>query len=89
MRELRIDEIRSVHGGHPLAAGFVGAVLAGVHTAGEGGGLGDIALSATLGFATGTYGAMAFAARSVYYGAVTFGYAYMGGMARRDRDNGS
>ncbi len=89
MRELRIDEIRSVHGGHPLAAGFVGAVLAGVHTAGEGGGLGDIALSATFGFATGTYGGIVWAARSFYYGVVTIGFAFMGGRATAAMDNGS
>jgi hypothetical protein len=89
MRELRIDEIRSVHGGNPLLGGIGGAVLGGVAAYGDNGDVGDIIVGATLGFATGTYGAMAFAARSVYYGAVTIGIAYGGGRATAAMDNRS
>jgi hypothetical protein len=89
MRELRIDEIRSVHGGNPLLGGVGGAVLGGVAAYGDNGDAGDILVAATFGFATGTYGAIACAAKSVYYGAVTIGLAFMGGRATAAMDNGS
>ena len=89
MRELRIDEIRSVNAGNPLLGGVGGAVLGGMQAHGAGGGVGDITIAATFGFATGTYGAIAWAARSVYYGAVTIGFAYMSGRATAAMDNRS
>ena len=89
MRELRIDEIRSVHGGNPLIAGVGGAVASGVAAYSAGGDAGDILVAATVGFATGTYGAIAWTARSVYHGAVTKGFAYMSGRASAYMDNRS
>ncbi|MDO9476899.1 MAG: hypothetical protein Q7L07_09315 [Pseudohongiella sp.] len=84
MRELSINEIRSVNGGNPLLGGIGGAVLGGVQAYGAGGNVGDITIAATFGFATGTYGAIAWAAKSVYYGAVAVGMAFMAGMAVAD-----
>ena len=72
-----------------MLGGIGGAFVSGLHTYGAGGDARDIALSATLGFATGTYGAIAWAAKSVYYGAVTIGFAFWGGRATAAMDNGS
>lgn len=72
-----------------MLAGLDGAFISGVHTAGAGGGVGDITIAATFGFATGTYGGIAWAAKSVYYGVVTIGFAFMGGRATAAMDNSS
>lgn len=81
MRELTNQEVLLVDGGNPLLGGVGGAVLGGVQAYGSGGSVGDIVVGATFGFATGTFSAIAFAAKSVYYGVVAIGMAYMGGMA--------
>lgn len=84
MRELTDIEISFVNGGNPLLSGAGGAFLGGVEAYGSGGDFGDVVAGATFGFATGTFGAIAWAARSVYYGAVTVGMAFAAGMASAD-----
>lgn len=79
-----MQEVLFVDGGNPLLGGIGGAVLGGVQAYGSGGGVGDVVVGATFGFATGTFGAIAFAARSVYYGTVAVGMAFFGGMAVAD-----
>lgn len=84
MRELTSQEVVLVDGGNPLLGGIGGAALGGVQAYGSGGGVGDVVIGATFGFATGTFGSMAWAARSVYYGAVAVGMAFFGGVAVAD-----
>lgn len=79
MRELKNSEIAQVHGGNPLAGGLIGGVAGGVTAYSEGGDAGEVIMGATTGFATGFFGSVAWAARSVYYGAVTVGMAVVGG----------
>lgn len=79
MRELTNSEIRAVNGGNPLAGGIIGAGIGAISEYSKGGDAGDIIMGATTGFATGFFGGVARAARSVYYGAVTAGMAVMSG----------
>lgn len=79
MRNLTNAEIAQVNGGNPLAGGFIGGIAGGVTQYSNGGDAGDIIMGATTGFATGFFGGVAWAARSVYYGAVTVGAAVIGG----------
>ena len=79
MRELSAQEVDQVSGGNPLVAGGVGAVVGGIAEYSDGGNAGDIMFGATMGFATGFFGSIAVAARSVYYGSVTVGMAVLTG----------
>lgn len=79
MRELNNSEVAQVNGGNPLVGGAIGGIAGGVTAYSEGGGAGDVIMGATTGFATGFFGGVAWAARSVYYGAVTVGMAVVGG----------
>jgi hypothetical protein len=79
VRELTISEIEKIHGGNPIAGGIIGGIAGGVTEYSQGGDAGDIIMGATTGFATGFFGGVAWAARSVYYGAVTVGMAAIGG----------
>lgn len=79
MRELTHTETKTVTGGNPLAGGFIGAGAGALNEYSKGGDAGDIIMGATTGFATGFFGGVAWAARSVYYGVVTAGAAVMGG----------
>lgn len=79
MRELSRQEVELVVGGNPLVAGGVGAVVGGIAEYSDGGSAGDIVMGATMGFATGFFGSVAVAARSIYYGGVTVGMAILTG----------
>lgn len=79
MRALTNDEVRQVQGGNPLASGVIGAVGAGITEYSSGGSTGDVIFASTMGFATGTFGAIAWSARSVYYGSVAVGSAIFAG----------
>jgi hypothetical protein len=79
MRELTQSEIQAVNGGNPLAGGVIGAGVGAITEYSKGGDAGDIIMGATTGFATGFFGGAAWAARSIYYGAVTVGMAFIGG----------
>lgn len=89
MRELSNQEVAQISAGNPLVAGGVGAVVGGVAEYSSGGSAGDIIMGATMGFATGMFGSVAVAARSVYYGGVTFGMAILTGAGGWYDDRGS
>ncbi|MDO9478350.1 MAG: hypothetical protein Q7L07_16695 [Pseudohongiella sp.] len=79
MRELSNREVDQVSGGNPLVAGGIGAVVGGIAEYSGGGSIGDVAMGSAMGFATGFFGSIAVAARSIYYGGVTIGMAILTG----------
>lgn len=89
MRELTTQEVKQVSGGNPFVSGGIGAVVGGVGEYSDGGSAGDILLGATMGFATGFFGGVAVAARSVYYGGVTVGMAALSGARGWNQGAGS